>query len=89
MRLGILEMVGLAGTLIFALPVGIYGVGRLLAGEVVLGGVLVTVAALMVLLPQRVTTPEDVPGAVASRVVGDAVDDPDDSDSSDDASREE
>ena len=77
MRLGILEMIGLAGALIFALPVGIYGVGRLLDGDLLLGGVLVAVAALMVLLPRRVTTPEDLPGAVADRVVGGAIADPD------------
>lgn len=80
MRLGILEMIGLAGALIFALPVGVYGVGRLLDGDLFLGGVLVAVAALMVLLPRRVTTPEDLPGAVAGRVVGGAVVDPDEED---------
>lgn len=77
MRLGILDMVGLAATLVFALPVGVFGLEKLLAGDTVLGGGLVVVAALMVYLPQRLTTPQDIPGAVAERVVGRAVEDPD------------
>lgn len=80
MRLGILQTVGLAATLIFALPVGIYGLGRVLAGETGLGALLVVVAVLMVWLPQRVTTPGDLPGAVAGRIVGAAVKEPDDED---------
>ncbi|WP_251342379.1 DUF7533 family protein [Haloplanus halophilus] len=77
MRLGILETVGLAATLIFAIPVGVYGVESLLAGRTALGVGLVVVAVLMVVLPRRLTTPSDLPGAVAERVVGDAVTDPD------------
>ena len=72
-RLGILEMVGLAATLIFAIPVGLYGVELLLGGRTVLGAGVLVVAALMVLLPRRLTTPQDVPGKLAERVVGSAV----------------
>lgn len=77
MRLGILETVGLAASLIFAVPLGLFGVETLLSGQPVLGGGLVAVAVLMVVLPRRLTTPADLPGAVVERVVGSAVKDPD------------
>jgi hypothetical protein len=73
MTLGIMDTVGLAATLIFAAPVGVFGVEKLLAGDAVLGGLLVLVAVLMVVLPQRLTTPTDLPGAVAGKAVEKAV----------------
>jgi hypothetical protein len=73
MRLGILETVGLAASLVFAIPVGLYGVEALLSGDRALGAGLLIVAALMVVLPRRLTTPADLPGAVVERVVGGAV----------------
>jgi hypothetical protein len=76
-RLGILETVGLAASLVFAVPVGVAGGGFLLGDRPFLGGVLVVVAVLMVLVPRRVTTPGDVPGAVLSRLVGRAAEEPD------------
>lgn len=80
MALGITGTIQLAATLIFAVPVGVFGLDRLLAGETLLGGVLVAVAVLMVVLPQVLTTPADVPSAVAGKVVGKAVKDPDERD---------
>lgn len=77
MRLGILETVGLAASLIFAIPVGFYGIESFLSGNRALGAGLVVVAVLMVVLPRRLTTPADLPGAVAERVIGKAVKDPD------------
>ncbi|MFC7172608.1 hypothetical protein ACFQL0_02965 [Haloplanus litoreus] len=50
MRLGILDTLGLAATLIFAIPVGLYGVESALAGRPALGVGLVVVAVLMVVL---------------------------------------
>ena len=76
MGLGILDTLGLVGTLIFALPLALLGLQFLAGDRQVLGAGLVVVAALMVLLPRFVTTPGDVPGAVASRLVGTAVGDP-------------
>jgi hypothetical protein len=80
MRLGILETIGLAATLIFAIPVGLYGIETFVSGNRALGAGLVVVAVLMVLLPRRLTTPADLPGAVLERVVGGAVKEPDDED---------
>jgi len=82
MRLGILETVGLAASLIFAIPVGVFGIETLLSGQRALGAGLVVVAVLMVVLPRRLTTPTDLPGAVAERVIGTAVKEPESDDES-------
>ena len=65
MALGIRQMLALAGSLVFALPLSIYALEELFAGEVVAGVLYLAVAALMVLLPQYLTTPGDIPGKVA------------------------
>ena len=83
--LGILEQVGLAATLIFALPVAVYGVRTAVGGQPFLGAGFVVVAALMVLLPRRLTTPDDVPGTVAEKAIGSVVKEP--GESTDDAER--
>lgn len=75
--MGIMEMVGLAASLIFALPVGIFGLNRLIDGQYLLGGGLVVVALLMVVLPQKLTTPMDIPQKIAGMAVGKAVETPD------------
>lgn len=60
MRLGIIDMVGLAATLIFALPVANFGVDRLLAGKPVMGITLVIVAVAMVAIPHYFMDPRTV-----------------------------
>ncbi len=78
-RLGILDTVGLVGTLVFAIPAALLGVEFLAFGDrPVLGGVLVVVAVLMVALPRYVVTPGDLPTAVAGEAVERVVDDPTD-----------
>ncbi|QAU13093.1 hypothetical protein EKH57_10385 [Halorubrum sp. BOL3-1] len=57
MRLGVMDMIGLAASLVFALPLANYAVIRLLAGEVALGVGLLVVAAAMVVLPQYFLDP--------------------------------
>ncbi len=69
-------MIGLGATLIFALPVGMFGLNALLDGRTFLGGALLVVAVLMVLLPQKLTTPGDVPSKLAEATIGKAVKDP-------------
>jgi hypothetical protein len=76
--MGIMDTIGLAASLVFALPVGIFGMNRLLDGQTLLGGGLVVVAVLMVLLPQKLTTPMDIPQMIAGKAVGKAVKTPDD-----------
>lgn len=81
MGLGIWGTIQLAATLIFAIPVGIYGLNTFLAGQEALGGGLLAVAVLMVALPHYLTTPGDIPATVAEKVVGKAVKVPDDEES--------
>ena len=76
MGLGIIRMVGLAATLVFAIPAGLLGVQLFLGGQTFLGAGLVAVAALMILVPRYVTTPDDVPAMLAEKAVGKAVDTP-------------
>jgi len=78
MSLGIMDTVQLAATLIFAVPVGGFGLTLLAGGDLVLGGGMLLLAVLMVVLPRRLTTPSDVPGAIAGSLVGKAVIDPED-----------
>ncbi|MGQ4554413.1 DUF7533 family protein [Halobellus sp. GM3] len=82
MRLGIAGTIQLAATLVFAGPVGIFGLTRLLEGQTVIGGGLFAVAVAMVLLPQYLTTPADVPMALGERVVGAVVKTPDEDEDS-------
>ncbi len=52
-----MDMIGLAASLIFALPLANYAIIRLFAGEVALGAGLLVVAAAMVVLPQYFLDP--------------------------------
>jgi len=67
---GILDIVGLAATLVFALPVGIAGLALLGRGDVPLGVGLVAAAFLMVLVQEYLTTPGDIPELIVSSVAG-------------------
>ncbi|MDL5361804.1 hypothetical protein [Halalkalicoccus sp. NIPERK01] len=82
-HLGILDMIGLAASLVFALPVGVFGLNRLLDGQTILGGGLVVVAAAMVLLPQMLTTPMDLPAEVVETAVGTIAKTPEENDEHD------
>jgi len=64
---GILETVGLAGSLVFAIPVALFGLDSLLAGRTLFGGAFLVVAVLMVVLPRYLWSPTDVPAAMAER----------------------
>lgn len=58
MQLGIVDLLGLATTLVFAIPVANFGVTQLLAGRTVAGIALVGVAVAMVVLPQYFLDPK-------------------------------
>jgi hypothetical protein len=60
MRLGVMDMIGLAASLVFALPLANYAVIRLVAGEVALGAGLLVVAVAMVVLPQYFLDPAKI-----------------------------
>jgi hypothetical protein len=81
MRLGIIDMVGLAATLIFALPVGNFGVDRLLAGEPAMGIGLIVVAVAMVVVPHYFMDPRTIltklfKGLLPGRFREESTDDP-------------
>ncbi|NHN57524.1 MULTISPECIES: hypothetical protein [Halorussus] len=75
---GIIGTLQLAATLVFALPLGLLGVRLLLDGQRLLGGLFVAVAVAMVALEEYLTTPTDVPAAVAEKTVSKVVETPDD-----------
>ena len=74
---GIIDTIKLAGTLVLALPAAIAGIEFLIGGETVVGAALVTLAVLLVVAQHYMTTPSDLPGLAAKRVVGAVVSDPD------------
>jgi len=75
-RLGLLDLLALGATLLFALPIGVFGVQLLLDGRTVVGLVGVAIAVGLVLVEQYLWTPGDVTGdvgsAIVSRLVGPA-----------------
>ena len=74
---GIIGTIKLAGTLVFALPIGLLGLQFLWNGRTALGGGFVAVAVLMVVLQEYLTTPTDVPTSVAEKAVGKVAKSPD------------
>lgn len=79
MARSILDTFGLAITLAFALPVAYAGVVLLSEGRTTFGAALLAIAVLMVAIEEYLTTPMDVPGMVAGKVLGRAVKEPDES----------
>jgi hypothetical protein len=77
MGLGIADTIQLAATLVFALPVALLGGQFLIEGRTFLGGVLLVVGILMVVLQHYLTTPADIPGAIAGKALSRAVKVPD------------
>ncbi len=69
MARSITELIGLAGTVVFAIPVALLGLDFLASGEP-LGLAFLAIAAGMVLAEEYLFRPSDVPGAVLERVAG-------------------
>ncbi|MFD1511779.1 DUF7533 family protein [Halomarina rubra] len=78
MARGIIGTVQLVATLVFAIPVGLFGVMQLVDGNELFGGLLLVAAVGMVLVEEYLTTPQDVPAMAAEKAVDAVVDDPDD-----------
>ncbi|PSQ30742.1 hypothetical protein BRD16_05815 [Halobacteriales archaeon SW_6_65_46] len=77
MARSILSTVGLAATVALAVPLVIFGIEQLLAGERLVGSIVLAVAVAMVLVEEYLTTPTDIPGLVAEKTVGAVVEEPD------------
>jgi hypothetical protein len=75
---GIFDLVGLLGVLIFALPVALFGLQRLAAGEALMGVALLVIAVGMVAVEQYFMSPGDIPKELARDVVEERVDPSDD-----------
>jgi hypothetical protein len=73
MARGILEMIGLGATLVFAIPIALFGAEHLVRGELIAGVAYVGIAIGMVAVEQYLTTPTDVPGMIAEKTVGKVV----------------
>jgi hypothetical protein len=77
MARSIFGTVGLAATLAFAIPVAYIGVDFLFQGKSNLGLLFLGIAVLMIGIEEYLTTPMDVPGMVAGKMLGSAVKEPD------------
>ncbi|MDZ7745322.1 MAG: hypothetical protein U5K28_01870 [Halobacteriales archaeon] len=77
MARSITSTIGLAATVALAVPLVIFGIEQLLAGEHLVGGVVLGVAALMLLIEEYLTTPTDIPEMVAEKTIGTVVEEPD------------
>ena len=72
-RLGVLDLLSLGATLLFAIPIGAFGVELLLDGRVALGVAGILVSGGLILVERVLWTPEDVLGDVLQGVVGKVV----------------
>ncbi|MFW6265851.1 MAG: DUF7533 family protein [Halanaeroarchaeum sp.] len=77
-RLGIVDLLTLATTLAFALPIGVYGLQLLIDGRTLFGLVGVAVAVGLVVVERVLWTPDDVPVRLGRRLVRRVVGTPDD-----------
>lgn len=69
--LGIVDTIKLAGTLVLAIPAALAGLEFLLVrGQPVVGGVLLVLAAGLVIVQQFAPTPSDLPKHFLKRVIG-------------------
>jgi hypothetical protein len=78
MGLGILDTIGLMGTVILAAPVALLGLDMFLSGNRLVGGAFLAIAALMIGLQEYVTKPTDVAADTAQDVASSVVESPDD-----------
>lgn len=69
---GIFDTIKLTGTLILAIPAALAGLEFLLVrGEVFVGLALITLAIVLVLAQHYITSPKNLPKAIAKRLLGD------------------
>jgi hypothetical protein len=78
MGLGILDTIGLMGTVILAAPVALLGLDMFVSGNRLVGGAFLAIAALMIGLQEYVTKPTDVAADTAQDVASSVVENPDD-----------
>lgn len=77
---GILDFLGFAVGVAFALPVGLLGVLLAADGDLLGGGALLAVAVGMVAVEELVVSPRDLAVGAVQRAAGRVVEEPDDGD---------
>jgi hypothetical protein len=75
---GVIDLLGFAGSVVFAIPVAFFGLLRITEGDMLVGGGFLALAAVMVVGMELYTSPTDVAGGIAKRVAGKVVKQPDD-----------
>ncbi len=78
MGLGILDTIGLMGTVILAAPVALLGLDMFVSGNRLVGGAFLAIAGLMIALQEYVTKPTDVAADTAQEVASSVVETSDD-----------
>lgn len=73
--MGVLDTIQTAAATVLAAPIALLGASFLLDGQLAGLGFL-AIAVLLVVVQRALVTPEDIPGEVATRVVGRVVRDP-------------
>jgi hypothetical protein len=77
---GILDLLGLAATAVFAAPIAMFGVWLLTDGRALMGVALVAVAVGMLAFEEYVATPSDLLSGGLSGLVGLVAKDPEEED---------
>lgn len=78
MGLGILDTIGLMGTVILAAPVALLGLDMFVSGNRLVGGAFLAIAGLMIALQEYITKPTDVAADTAQEVASSVVETSDD-----------
>ncbi len=78
MSRGVIEFLQFAGSVVFSIPVGFFGVLRLIDGDALVGVGFLLLSVAMVLGREHITSPQDLPAAALQRVAGVVAKDPDD-----------
>jgi peptidoglycan/LPS O-acetylase OafA/YrhL len=78
MSRSIVEQVSFMVAVVIAAPVALAGVDMTLRGETTWGPVLISFAAIVLVVEKYVTTPHDVPGVAVAKAVGLVAKDPED-----------
>jgi len=66
---GLFDTIGMLVALVFAIPIGIFGVDQLVRGELS-GVVFIAMAVALVAIERYLITPTDIPSIIAEKTVG-------------------
>jgi hypothetical protein len=78
MSRGVIEFLQFAGSVVFAVPVGFFGLLKLAEGDVLVGAGFLILSVVMVVGREYITSPKDLPAMALQRVTGRVAKDPDD-----------